>query len=98
MRCFWCILLAFFILSCGGNSTGPEPETQYKELSYENLAGFLCWDSVSQVIRSILRADARCNLRWFVDTLLALDYIVNNRDRACVEDLSSKELYRRDYI
>ena len=41
MRCFWCILLAFFILSCGGNSTGPEPEPepQYKELSYENLAG-----------------------------------------------------------
>ena len=37
MRCFWCILLAFCILSCGGNSTGPEP--QYKELSYENLAG-----------------------------------------------------------
>ena len=51
MRCFWCILLAFCILSCGGNSTGPEPEPepitepkpepepQYKELSYENLAG-----------------------------------------------------------
>ena len=53
MRCFLCILLAFCILSCGGNSTGPEPdpepitepepkpepEPQYKELSYENLAG-----------------------------------------------------------
>ena len=26
MRCFWCILLAFCILSCGGNSAGPEPE------------------------------------------------------------------------
>ncbi|MXZ07908.1 MAG: hypothetical protein F4Y79_00545 [Gemmatimonadetes bacterium] len=45
MRCFWCILLAFCILSCGGNSTGPEPEPitepepQYKELSYENLTG-----------------------------------------------------------
>ena len=26
MKCFWCILLAFCILSCGGNSTGPEPE------------------------------------------------------------------------
>ena len=26
MNRFWCILLAFFILSCGGNSTGPEPE------------------------------------------------------------------------
>ena len=28
MRCFWCILLAFCILSCGGNSTGPEPITE----------------------------------------------------------------------
>ncbi len=26
MRCFWCILLAFCILSCGGNSTGPKLE------------------------------------------------------------------------
>ncbi len=55
MRCFWCILLAFCILSCGGNSAGPEPEpepitepeqkpelkseSEYKELNYENLAG-----------------------------------------------------------
>ena len=45
MRCFWCILLAFFILSCGRNSTGPEP--QYKELSYENLAGF--WTGYSNL-------------------------------------------------
>ena len=28
MNHFWCILLAFCILSCGGNSTGPEPITQ----------------------------------------------------------------------
>ena len=28
MRCFWCILLVFCILSCGGNSTGPEPITE----------------------------------------------------------------------
>ena len=57
MRCFWCILLAFCILSCGGNSTGPEPEPitepeqkpepQYKELSYENLAGF--WTGYSNL-------------------------------------------------
>ena len=51
MNRFWCILLAFFILSCGYKSTGPEPitepgqkpepesEPQYKELSYENLTG-----------------------------------------------------------
>ena len=51
MRCFWCILLAFLILSCANKSTGPkiepepitepelEPEPQYKELSYENLTG-----------------------------------------------------------
>ena len=55
MRCFWCILLAFCILSCGGNSIGPEPkpkpepkpEPQYKELSYENLAGF--WTGYSDL-------------------------------------------------
>ena len=28
MRCFWCILLAFCILSCGNKSTGPEPITE----------------------------------------------------------------------
>ena len=28
MRFFWCILLAFCILSFGGNSTGPEPITE----------------------------------------------------------------------
>ena len=28
MRCFWCILLALFILSCGNKSTGPEPITE----------------------------------------------------------------------
>lgn len=53
MRCYWCILLAFCILSCGDKGTGPEPEPdpesitepeqkpepQYKELSYENLVG-----------------------------------------------------------
>ncbi|MDE2697417.1 MAG: hypothetical protein OXI23_00975, partial [Gemmatimonadota bacterium] len=64
MRCFWCILLAFFILSCGGNSTGPEPEpepepeTQYKELSYENLAGFW-WRGKSSLVYSLgTRADS----------------------------------------
>ena len=50
-------LLAFCILSCGGNSTGPEPEPitepeqkpepQHKELSYENLAGF--WTGYSNL-------------------------------------------------
>ena len=47
MTRFWCILLVFLILSCGHKGTGPEiepepeprPEPQYKELSYENLAG-----------------------------------------------------------
>ena len=28
MRCFWCILLAFFILSCDDKSTGPEIEPE----------------------------------------------------------------------
>ncbi|MDE2724818.1 MAG: SUMF1/EgtB/PvdO family nonheme iron enzyme [Gemmatimonadota bacterium] len=28
MNRFWCILLAFFILSCGDKSTGPEPITE----------------------------------------------------------------------
>ena len=28
MRCFWCILLAFCILSCGDKGTGPEPITE----------------------------------------------------------------------
>ena len=57
MRCFWCMLLAFCILSCGGNSTGPEPETQYKELSYENLAGF--WTGYSNLSYSLgTRADS----------------------------------------
>ena len=28
MRCFWCILLAFCIPSCGDKSTGPEPITE----------------------------------------------------------------------
>ncbi len=40
-----CILLAFFILSCGSNNTGPELKPQYKELSYENLAGFWTGES-----------------------------------------------------
>ena len=41
-----CILLSCFILSCSGNSTGPEPTPQYLdptshiELRYESLAGF----------------------------------------------------------
>ena len=57
MTRFWCIPLAFFILSCGNKSAGPDiepepesitgpeqkpeprPEPQYKELSYDNLAG-----------------------------------------------------------
>ena len=78
MRCFWCILLAFCILSCGGNSAGPEPELdpepitepeqkpeqkpepepQYKELSYENLAGGL-WSGKSNLAYSFgTRADS----------------------------------------
>ncbi len=28
MTHFWCILLVFLILSCGGNSTGPEIEPE----------------------------------------------------------------------
>ena len=52
MKRFGYILLACFILGCGGNSTGPEPTPQYPkpepeplpephiELSYENLAGY----------------------------------------------------------
>ena len=50
MKRFGYILLAGFIVSCGGNSTGPEPTPQYPEpepepvphieLSYESLAGF----------------------------------------------------------
>ncbi len=62
MRCFWCILLAFFILSCGGNSTGPEPikepELQYKELSYENLVGN--WVNSNFFYFFGTRADSSC--------------------------------------
>ncbi len=58
MKRFGYILLACFILGCGGNSTGPEPTPQYPkpepeplpephiELSYENLAGWWLSDEL----------------------------------------------------
>lgn len=76
MNRFWCILLAFFILSCGDRSTGPkiepepepitepEPEPQYKELSYENLAGSWKGSYLSYSIGT--RAD---NSFYYIETL-----------------------------